>query len=92
MPYPREADVATNTLDELLRKADQLTPDEQLVLIRHLAETVRLALPDAKPKRKWREIAGAAPYPLAGEDAQDWVTRTRLEGTEQREARWRRGI
>jgi hypothetical protein len=82
--------MATSTLDELLRKADALTSDEQLWLITQLAEKVRAARPGAKPRRKWREIAGTAPYPLAGEEAQDWVTRTRLEATEQREARWRR--
>ena len=83
--------MATSALDELLRKADQLTPDEQLWLIAQLAEKVRAARPGAKSRRKWREIAGTAPYPLAGEDAQDWVTRTRREATENREAAWRRG-
>jgi hypothetical protein len=79
-----------NRLDELLRKADQLTPDEQLWLIAQLAEKVRAARPGAKPRRKWREIGGAAPYPLAGEDAQAWVTRTRRESTEQRTSPGRR--
>jgi len=36
------------------------------------------------PRRRWAEIAGAGTYPLVGEDAQDWVSRTRLEGDEQR--------
>ena len=29
--------------------------------------------------RKWSEIAGTAPYPLVGEDAQQWVNRIREE-------------
>ena len=33
--------------------------------------------------RYWREIRGAAPFPLAGEDAQAWVSRSRLEDNEQ---------
>jgi len=40
------------------------------------------------PRRKWGEIAGTAPYPLVGEDAQDWVSRTRLEGDQERQAQW----
>jgi hypothetical protein len=35
-----------------------------------------------KPKHKWLDIAGTAPYPLVGEDVQEWVTRTRREGQE----------
>ena len=37
-----------------------------------------------KKGRRWSEIAGAATYPLVGEDAQEWVTRTRKEGDESR--------
>ena len=39
----------------------------------------------ARAGRSWSEIAGAAAYPLVGEDAQAWVTRTRREGDEHRE-------
>ena len=34
-----------------------------------------------KRRRKWREIQGKATYPLVGEDAQEWVSRTRQEAT-----------
>ena len=34
----------------------------------------------ARSGRAWSEIEGAAVLPLAGEDAQAWVTRTRREG------------
>lgn len=30
-------------------------------------------------KPNWLDIAGTAVYPLVGEDAQDWVTRTRQD-------------
>lgn len=30
-------------------------------------------------KRRWRDIRGAAPYPLLGGDAQKWVTQSRQE-------------
>lgn len=36
------------------------------------------------------ELAGIAPHLLEGEDAQEWVSRTRREGTEARESVWRR--
>ena len=39
--------------------------------------------PDSRPS--WGAAAGMFEYPLVGEDAQAWVTRTRREGDEQRE-------
>ena len=44
----------------------------------------------ARAGRSWSEIEGAAKFPLAGEDAQAWVTRTRREGDENRERALRR--
>ena len=74
-----------SALNELIQKADTLTPDEQLRLIAHLAERVRATRSVSRPRRKWREIRVVAPYPLVGEDAQVWVSRSRREGTEHRE-------
>lgn len=71
--------MATNTLDELIKQADSLTPDEQLRLIAHLAERAREAYTSSRPRRQWQEICGAAQHPLVGEDAQNWVSRTRRE-------------
>ena len=82
--------MATSALNELLQKADLLTPDEQLWLIAHLAEKVRAAQPDAKPRRKWKEICGIVPYPMFGEDAQAYITRTRREADAHREQQLRR--
>lgn len=53
-------------------------------------EYARTAVENSLPRtahagRSWSEIAGAAEYPLTGEDAQAWVTRTRREGDEHRE-------
>lgn len=39
----------------------------------------------SKRRRQWQEISGAAPFPLTGEDAQTWVTRSRAESDEQRQ-------
>ena len=54
--------------------------------IRQLLTIIQAYLVSAEARttsgRQWAEIAGAATYPLVGEDAQDWVSRTRLEGDE----------
>ena len=77
--------MAENVLDELMERTSTLTLEEQLRLIAHLAERARASQPGTRPRRKWRDIVGLLPYPLAEEDAQAWVTRTRREGDESRE-------
>ena len=67
-------------LDEVIRKADSLSPAERLRLLEHLSR--KMSHPRAG--RRWREISGAAPYPLLGEDAQSWVSRTRRDADEHR--------
>lgn len=63
----------------------QQTPEEyaRTVVENNLPRTVQTG-------RSWSEIAGVATYPLTGEDAQAWVTRTRREGDEYRERALRR--
>ena len=75
----------TDRLNDLIKRVDLLTTDEQLLLAAHLVERARRSYPAAMPSRKWREIRGIAPYPLVGEDAQVWVSRSRREGAEHRE-------
>jgi hypothetical protein len=64
-------------LNDLMRQADALTPDEQLHLISYLAQ--RLCLCDIKPKlrHKVTEFIGIAPDHLGGMDAQEYITRMR---------------
>ena len=76
-------------LAEIIKRVEMLAPDEQLYVIAHLAGRARQAY-RAPRCRQWREICGAAPYPLLGEDAQAWVSRTRREGDESRERQWGR--
>jgi hypothetical protein len=71
-------------LNELKEKAAGLTPEENLELIAHLVKNVKITPEVIIKRRRWREIYGKAPYPLAGEDAQTWVTRTRKEADESR--------
>ena len=77
----------TQTLIQLLNQSASLSADEQLELAARLIEQARKRA--TAPRRKWLDVMGAAPYPLAGEDAQAWVTRTRQEGEDEREQQWR---
>ncbi|MEP7198757.1 MAG: hypothetical protein ABI874_02960 [Chloroflexota bacterium] len=77
-------------LEQLVKQTETLTTDELLHLIASLADRARQRTPTAPRRRKWREICGIAPYPLVGEDAQRWVSRTRQEADAQRERQWRR--
>jgi hypothetical protein len=76
--------MASADLEEIMREADALPPEEQLRLIAHLAEKTRKAYGTLPMKRQWRELRGATTYPLVGEDAQDWVSRTRKESEGER--------
>jgi hypothetical protein len=73
------------SLEKILSEIEQLTPEEQLTVMGHLVERVKKHITQAQPKRKWSDLKGIAPYPLLGEDAQEWVSRTRREGDEHRE-------
>ncbi|MBD2358741.1 hypothetical protein H6G41_29800 [Tolypothrix sp. FACHB-123] len=73
------------SLEKILSEIEQLTPEEQLTVMGHLVERVKKHITQAQPKRKWSDLKGMAPYPLLGEDAQEWVSRTRREGDEYRE-------
>ena len=70
---------------EIIERAEKLTPEEQLHLVAHLAETAQQAY-RAPARRRWREVCGVAAYPLLGEDAQDWVLRSRRESDTSRSA------
>jgi hypothetical protein len=84
-----EMTMESQALLDVIRQAEQLDADEQLKLIAHLAGTSLPARGIQRPRRSWMDLEGAAPYPLVGEDAQAWVTRTRAEGAEERERQWR---
>ena len=79
----------SDALVEILQRAETLTPEDQLYLAAHLVEKARQAYLASRPRRRWREICGVAPYPLVGEDAQAWVSRTRRESDDHRERLWR---
>jgi hypothetical protein len=76
------------SIDELLQQAELLPPDQQLQFVALLVERIRQRYPTETLRPCWQDIEGTAPYPLANEDAQAWVSRTRREGDERREQIW----
>jgi hypothetical protein len=74
------------TLTAVTRLAARLSHAEQ----RQLAESILQRLTaegeaPPSPRRAWREIRGSVSYPLCGEDAQAWVTRSRKESEAHRQ-------
>jgi hypothetical protein len=74
--------MCTQMLQDLMRQVDNLSTDELLRLLSYIADRARLGA----NRPKWSDICGIAPDPMDGEDAQAWVTRSRRESTEHREA------
>jgi len=64
-------------LNDLMRQANALTPNEQLLLISYLTQKLQNCEIKRKPRRKITEFAGIAPNLLGGMDAQEYVTRIR---------------
>ncbi|GIV15803.1 MAG: hypothetical protein KatS3mg022_1238 [Armatimonadota bacterium] len=69
-------------LEKIMKEVDNLTIEE----IGNLIARLQMKMKTATPRRRWAEIAGKAPYPLTGEDAQQWVSRTRCDADEQRQS------
>lgn len=72
----------TEVLNQLIKQADTLSPDEQLRLAAYLVERARQTC--ASTRRKWHQIRGLARTSLFGEDAQIYISRIRREADEHR--------
>jgi hypothetical protein len=74
------------TYEQLLHEAEALPREAQIQLVERLTARLREDSNQGPPKKRprWEDYGGTAPYPLCGEDAQDWVSRTRKEGDEHR--------
>lgn len=77
------------TLTTVAELANQLPPAEQKQLAESILQRLASSAPPGPCRRAWREIRGSVVYPLCGEDAQAWVTRSRQESEDQREQHWR---
>lgn len=80
----------SRTVIEIAEQAEMLTAEQQLYLIALLAGKAQRAVQPSPSRRRWRDICGAAPYPIVGEDAQTWVSHMRQEGDAARERHWGR--
>lgn len=70
--------MATLTIDELVETAQSLGPGERRLLIEHLEDGLRKKRL-SRERLRWEDAAGIAKYPVCGENAQAWVSRTRAE-------------
>ncbi|MEN3001543.1 MAG: hypothetical protein ABDI19_06835 [Armatimonadota bacterium] len=83
--------MAAKTADEIYATCVKDLPiEERIRLIERISRELAIELKaGSKPsERDWRELAGRLPYPAIGEDAQEWVSRTRREADERREKQW----
>ena len=64
-----------------------LSPAEQAQLLEKIARNLSHQLPASEPSERhdWMSVRGVAPHLLAGEDAQEWVSRSRREADEHRD-------
>ncbi|HOF86564.1 MAG TPA: hypothetical protein PLZ36_00490 [Armatimonadota bacterium] len=76
--------MASRELRAILKQAEALSPEERQELLDQLHEQVAADHRAVGQRISLLDIAGIAPYPLLGEDAQEWVSRTRREGDEHR--------
>jgi len=77
--------MSSTIYNRILEESQSLSPEEMDQLIQELEDRKRLLdHPPQDRQRAWKDVRGKAPYPLCGEDAQDWVSRTRRESDERR--------
>lgn len=81
--------MGAQTYEDILHEAEKLPPDQRLLLAEHLIHgahptaSVRPGPVEGRtPSPAWEEYGGSAPYPLCGEDAQEWVGRARSDRDE----------
>jgi hypothetical protein len=80
-------------LQQVLSDIDRLSPTDRIQVMTHVIESIKEYVPTEPVKsiRKWSDLRGMAMAPLMGEDAQEWVSRTRQEGDEHRQELLRAG-
>jgi hypothetical protein len=72
------------TTDDLYNAATALPVPDRLRLVERIVHD--LAQPPAETRPRWMDLEGAASALLDGEDAQAWVSRTRRESDDGRDA------
>lgn len=80
--------MATLTPEEIyVRYIRNLPLEERIQLIEQITRDLRKELAHEAPTRDWRELAGLLSYPAFGEDAQQYISRSRREADLNRESR-----
>lgn len=74
--------MSTTEYQRILREAKHLPPDDQRKLIEQLEARLRARQETGKKRPRWEDLAGTAPYPLCGEDAQEYISKMRDEWEE----------
>lgn len=84
--------MAVALVDEIYKQVQTLPVEVRLQLVERITHDLATQGADGQPKKRrlWSEIRGIAPNLLGGEDAQEWVSRTRREGDEHREKQLKR--
>jgi hypothetical protein len=78
-------------LQQVLNDVDRLPLTDRIQVMTHVIESIKEYIPTepVKSTRKWSDLKGMATTQLMGEDAQEWVSRSRREGDEHRESLFR---
>ena len=79
--------MSVQDVDRVLRDAETLTPEQQLQLIERLAARLRARHQTGGKRPRLEDLAGTAPYPLCGEDAQEYISKMRDEWEEREKNR-----
>ena len=74
--------MSAQDLERVIRQAEELTSDEQRTLVARLAARLRAREESVEKRPRWEDYEGTAPYPLCGEDAQQYISRMRDEWEE----------
>jgi hypothetical protein len=85
--------MALATAEEIYEQVVKPLPaTERLRLVEKVVHDLWVQPPERESLQRhdWMSIRGVAPNLLGGEDAQEWVSRTRREADEHREKQWRR--
>ena len=84
--------MAQTPVDEAYEQiVKRLSPAERLRLVERIVHDLPQQPDEASSSERydWLSMAGIAPNLLDGEDAQEWVSRTRREADEHREKQWK---
>ncbi len=72
--------MATHALETLYdTHIKPLSLRDHLQLIELMVHRAKPMTREKQSRRQWSEIKGCVTHPLLNEDAQDWISRTRLE-------------